>query len=68
MAIVSFWRPGAEAGLRRVKYYVSGFVHLQDLIESAFLRLAGGRHSQQLYDPLGSHLQLMPYPCHTIDR
>jgi len=64
---LSFWRPGAEDGTRRVKYYVSGFVHLQDLIESALLRFTESMNDKNQYEPLGSYLQLMPYPCYTRD-
>nr|CAB3219609.1 ATP-binding cassette sub-family A member 1-like [Phallusia mammillata] len=54
----------AESRTDQVKYYISGFVHLQDMVESAILRF---RNSDNTYKPTGSYLQFMPYPCYTRD-
>nr|CAB3219608.1 ATP-binding cassette sub-family A member 1-like [Phallusia mammillata] len=64
-----FWRPGPEAGRSRVRYYISGFVHLQDLMDSAILHIFGSNSSwAEQFNSLGSYLQVMPYPCYTRDR
>nr|XP_026691296.1 ATP-binding cassette sub-family A member 1-like [Ciona intestinalis] len=69
-----FWRPGAESGTGRVKYYVSGFVHIQDMLEDAIVEEFHNQHNNvttsntNSQNILGKYLQLMPYPCFTRDR
>jgi len=67
---LSFWRPSAEDGIDRVRYFVNGFVHIQDLIENSIVRMVlnSSGVSNEFENFLGKHLQQFPYPCYTRDR
>uniref|UniRef100_H2YX26 ABC transporter domain-containing protein n=1 Tax=Ciona savignyi TaxID=51511 RepID=H2YX26_CIOSA len=66
-----FWRPGSESGTSRVKYYINGFVHIQDIIENAIVQERIQQHNSisdiSFENTFGKYLQQMPYPCYTRD-
>uniref|UniRef100_A0A452QW96 ATP binding cassette subfamily A member 7 n=1 Tax=Ursus americanus TaxID=9643 RepID=A0A452QW96_URSAM len=58
-----FWDPGPAADpLTDLRYVWGGFVYLQDLLESAAVRVLSGTEP-----PARLYLQQMPYPCYVDD-
>ncbi|XP_044233893.3 phospholipid-transporting ATPase ABCA7 [Ursus arctos] len=58
-----FWEPGPAADpLTDLRYVWGGFVYLQDLLESAAVRVLSGTEP-----PARLYLQQMPYPCYVDD-
>ncbi|KAM4888021.1 phospholipid-transporting ATPase ABCA7 [Thomomys bottae] len=58
-----FWEPGPSADpLMDLHYVWGGFVYLQDLLESAAVRVLSGVQPR-----VGLYLQQMPYPCYVDD-
>ncbi|XP_038057091.1 uncharacterized protein LOC119728778 isoform X2 [Patiria miniata] len=57
------WSAGANNELLN-QVYTRGFIILQDIIEKAIIQL---QTSNDTAKP-GVYLQLMPYPCHVVDR
>ncbi|XP_073910595.1 phospholipid-transporting ATPase ABCA7 isoform X3 [Castor canadensis] len=58
-----FWDPGPAADpLMDLRYVWGGFVYLQDLLESAAVRMLSGTNPSA-----GLYLQQMPYPCYVDD-
>ncbi|XP_042553053.1 phospholipid-transporting ATPase ABCA7 [Dipodomys spectabilis] len=58
-----FWDPGPSADpLMDLRYVWGGFVYLQDLLESAAVRVLSGTQPR-----VGLYLQQMPYPCYVDD-
>ena len=58
-----YWSPGPRAkAMSDMKYIISGFAYLQDLIEHAIIREQTGK------DDIGISVQQFPYPCYIDDR
>ena len=58
-----YWSPGPRAKpLSDLKYIISGFAYLQDLIEHAIIREQTG------IDDIGISVQQFPYPCYIEDK
>jgi len=78
--LFSVWSPGSESNATAVsqqitqehpvRYYISGFVHVQDMIENAILLTRANTSGINTSIPvsLGGYLQEMPYPCYTRDE
>nr|XP_057928387.1 phospholipid-transporting ATPase ABCA1 isoform X2 [Doryrhamphus excisus] len=58
-----FWHPTAAADpFKYMRYVVSGFVYVQDLVDRALTRILTGAPQKT-----GIYVQQMPYPCHVDD-
>ncbi|CAG5131580.1 unnamed protein product, partial [Candidula unifasciata] len=58
-----YWRPGNRDGLGSLKYWVFGFIYIQDMIDHAIIRL----HTNTTQEP-GVYTHQFPYGCYVYDK
>ncbi|XP_059140192.1 phospholipid-transporting ATPase ABCA1-like [Physella acuta] len=58
-----YWRPGNRAGLIDLKYWIYGFIYIQDMIDHAIIRL----HTNVTQEP-GVYTKQTPYGCYIYDK
>ncbi|KAH9491700.1 ATP-binding cassette sub- A member 1 [Bulinus truncatus] len=58
-----YWRPGGRSYLNSLKYWVYGFIYIQDMIDHAIIRL----HTNTTQEP-GIFTQQFPYGCYVYDK
>ncbi|GFO38867.1 ATP-binding cassette sub-family a member 1, partial [Plakobranchus ocellatus] len=60
----SLWKFQAEDNFIEDMRYYRGFIHIQDMLDSAIIKL----QKNQILDTPGSHIRQMPFPCHHYDN
>ncbi|XP_055884282.1 phospholipid-transporting ATPase ABCA1-like isoform X3 [Biomphalaria glabrata] len=58
-----YWRPGSRAYINSLKYWIYGFIYIQDMIDHAIIRL----HTNTTQEP-GILTQQFPYGCYVYDK
>ncbi|XP_059140252.1 phospholipid-transporting ATPase ABCA1-like, partial [Physella acuta] len=58
-----YWRPGNRDGFNSLKYWIYGFIYIQDMIDHAIIRL----HTNVTQEP-GVYTKQAPYGCYIDDR
>ncbi|XP_071490342.1 phospholipid-transporting ATPase ABCA1-like [Diadema antillarum] len=61
--IDQYWFPGPRGNIRDRKYFESGFIFIQDIMEQAIIKVLTGK------DDLGAgmYIKQFPYPCYIND-
>ena len=59
-------RPGPRREPWHLKYFMYGFVYIQDMIEHAIIKLHTG--VGDIKSGVGIFTQQFPYPCYTEDK
>ena len=58
--------PGPRRGPWQMRYFTFGFVHLQDIVEHAIIKMHTGLGG--LKSGVGIFTQQFPFPCYVRDR
>ncbi|RUS72525.1 hypothetical protein EGW08_019707 [Elysia chlorotica] len=60
----NLWKMSAEDNFIEDMRYFRGFVHLQDMLDTAIIKL----QKNEILDTPGIHIRQMPFPCHHLDN
>ncbi|XP_063962912.1 phospholipid-transporting ATPase ABCA1-like isoform X2 [Lytechinus pictus] len=58
-----YWTPGPRKGIRDRKYFESGFIFIQDILEQAIIKVKTGKEDLGA----GMYVKQFPYPCYISD-
>ncbi|GFO36331.1 ATP-binding cassette sub-family a member 1 [Plakobranchus ocellatus] len=58
-----YWRPGPRSYFSAMKYWIYGFIYIQDMIDHAIIR-----HQTNVTQEPGVYTHQFPYPCYVWDR
>ena len=58
----TYWAPNSNDGAGRMKYFDSGFIYLQNMIDDGIIR-----QKEPSVQTDGIYMQMFPYPCYTPD-
>ena len=62
--LFSYWQPGPEDMMYKLKYSLFGFVLLQDMVDRGITEVL----TNETIEEPGLFLQMMPYPCYIYDQ
>ncbi|KAK3771496.1 hypothetical protein RRG08_059535 [Elysia crispata] len=60
----NIWKMSAEDNFIEDMRYFRGFIHIQDMLDSAIIKL----QKNEILDTPGTHIRQMPFPCHHLDN
>ncbi|XP_030852678.1 phospholipid-transporting ATPase ABCA1 isoform X1 [Strongylocentrotus purpuratus] len=58
-----YWTPGPRKNIRDRKYFESGFIFIQDILEQAIIKVMTGKEDLGA----GMYIKQFPYPCYIND-
>ncbi|CBY40434.1 unnamed protein product, partial [Oikopleura dioica] len=58
----TYWAPNSNDGAGRMRYFDSGFIYLQNMIDDGIIR-----QQEPNVQTDGIYMQMFPYPCYTPD-